>query len=98
MTDENAPNTYQISKLEWSDLGSGWKQAVVRVERGETADNPTSTKPWKRLLGPSLVTYEQAPDGGIRVLVQDLPPKPRFTDEEKESLRRQNAAIGDALL
>lgn len=62
---------YDLSDLDWIDLGeTGWKKASVTLDKGDSARDPSSTH--RKIYGPAIVTYQQAPDGGIDALVEDL--------------------------
>lgn len=54
---------YSYGQLDWQPLGDGWERAVATLAEGDSAWNPASTK--HVLYGPSVVTYDRAPDGGI---------------------------------
>lgn len=42
-------------------LGEGWTRHIVELAKGDTADNPASTK--GPLYGPGFVTYDISPQG-----------------------------------
>lgn len=63
---------HAMEDLEWKDWSNGWQIAKLTLPRGESADNPASTK--RLIYGPAEVTYRKGPEGGISVLVED-PPK-----------------------
>jgi hypothetical protein len=60
---------FSLDDLTWRDVGNGWKFASVTLSRGETTDNVVSTK--KLIYGPASVEFWQAPDGGIREVVNE---------------------------
>jgi hypothetical protein len=43
------------------DLGEGWTRYIVQLAKGDTADNPSSTK--RPLYGPAFVVYDVAHTG-----------------------------------
>lgn len=42
-------------------LGNGWTRQIVELERGDTADNPASTK--GPIYGPGVVVYDTSASG-----------------------------------
>jgi hypothetical protein len=65
-----APQHTDGDALDWVSLGeTGWARASVTLAEGETAWNPASTR--SVLVGPAVITYERAPDGGVTARVED---------------------------
>lgn len=58
--------------LDWITIErTGWRRAAVLLEPGQSAWNPASTT--RTIPGPASVTYDEAPDGGVSVLVEPHP-------------------------
>lgn len=63
---------HDLNDLDWVRLRNpGHNRAAVLLEKGDTVENPASTK--GPIHGPASVTFDRYPDGGIDVIVEDHP-------------------------
>ena len=61
---------YTYEDLQEIPAGLEWRRMTIRLDDGETAWNPASTK--HVIHGPCLVTYEQSPEGGVNASVEEF--------------------------
>lgn len=52
------------------DIGNGWTRHMVQIAKGDTADNPSSTK--GPIYGPAFIVYD-VHASGIRTQLFDTP-------------------------
>jgi hypothetical protein len=65
---EKASANPEMTYVVGHSLGGGWTRHLVELDKGDTADNPASTK--GPIYGPSFISYDISPSG-ITVHVEE---------------------------
>lgn len=60
----------ELDDLKWIDTEGGHSYAEVILSRGQSIENPASTR--RRIYGPAKIRFDRHADGGIDARVSEL--------------------------